>query len=237
MKSARGILYDGPSAWNCERIVMIATDSSKNVKTGALIQTFIIRPDAHPWTAIQSGMDVSICGECPFRRNPATGQRTCYVRMDSVASVWRAYQRGSYGPVDVDAFRGRKVRLGTYGDPAMVPFAAIAPILAVADSWTGYTHQWRHEWAADYRSVCMASVGSLVELCDAESAGWRAYIAESTVGSIRADRAIGRCPASAEQGHRMQCADCMACNGCAITGRRRAHMAIVIHGPGARHAA
>ena len=40
---------------------------SKNVKTGNMLQTYILRADISPLEAIQTGADASICGDCGHR--------------------------------------------------------------------------------------------------------------------------------------------------------------------------
>ena len=73
------ILYEGQSAIDGAPIVAIANRiiaNSANAKTGAMVQTFIIRADVNPFTAIKDGRDHSICGDCPQR--PFKGGK-CYV--------------------------------------------------------------------------------------------------------------------------------------------------------------
>ena len=65
------VIYDGPSAWDGKRIVVIVTgirSKSANRKTGGMVQTYIIRPDVSPLAAVyESEADASICGDCPHR--------------------------------------------------------------------------------------------------------------------------------------------------------------------------
>ena len=97
------ILYEGPSAIDGAPIVVIAcriVTKSRNEKTGAMVQTFIIRSDMHPAEAIKTGADRSICGDCVHR--PAN-KNTCYVDLGkSVRSVFDAYKRGRYARPGVD---------------------------------------------------------------------------------------------------------------------------------------
>ena len=62
------IAYEGPSEIDGAPIVVIVNkiDGSKNAKTGALVQTFIIRSDIAPTDALKTGADYSICG--PYLR-------------------------------------------------------------------------------------------------------------------------------------------------------------------------
>jgi len=86
MKS--GIIYNGPSQIDGKPIVVIATYSNRNRKTGAVVQTYILRSDINPLEASKNGEDYSICGSCPMRgevtkdpkRKIAKGRR-CYVNL------------------------------------------------------------------------------------------------------------------------------------------------------------
>lgn len=213
-RSTGVVLYRGPSLFNGAPIVAIATLRSENAKTGNMIQTFILREDAKPTEAVRDGSDDAICGACPHRRDPLTGKRTCYVNVgQSVNAVHRAFLAGNYP--DVDAYTaslltiGRRVRLGAYGDPAMVPDNVWRNLISNAIGHTGYTHQWRTSPA--FRDLCMASVDSDSEARQAWSEGWRTFRVRE-----RSDRALlGEvvCPASKEGGNRTQCERCMLCSG------------------------
>jgi hypothetical protein len=102
MKSA--IIYNGQSLLDDKPIVVIATYSNRNTKTGKVVQTYILRSDINPLEASKTGEDYSICGECPMRgevttdpeRKQAKG-RKCYVNLgQGVLIVWKAYKRGVY---------------------------------------------------------------------------------------------------------------------------------------------
>jgi hypothetical protein len=129
-----GIIYRGPSLYDGAPIVVVATFTKSNSKTGGVVQTYILRDDVDPRDASKGGQDVSICGSCPHRgevnddpaRKIAKG-RTCYVNLgQGVLITWLALQRGVYPDAQDAASRaaigaGRVVRVGTYGDPAAVP--------------------------------------------------------------------------------------------------------------------
>ena len=85
------IVYDGPSMLDGKPIVVIvcALERSRNVKTGHMVQTYIIRKDMHPVEAVNSGEDASICGTCVHRKDTVTGRRSCYVTLAHGPShVW-----------------------------------------------------------------------------------------------------------------------------------------------------
>ena len=124
------ILYEGPSMIDGAPIVVIVNkiDGSDNAKTGAMVQTFIIRSDVAPTEALRFGADVSICGDCEHRPILAreTGKPPCYVNVGrSVRSVFEAYKRGRYERADAAtiarAVAGLLLRIGTYGDPFAAP--------------------------------------------------------------------------------------------------------------------
>jgi hypothetical protein len=86
MKS--GVIYRGPSRIDGKPIVVIATYSNRNSKTGAVVQTYIEREDINPLEASKTGEDESICGVCPLRGTPTTDParkiaqgRRCYVNL------------------------------------------------------------------------------------------------------------------------------------------------------------
>jgi len=70
MKS--GIIYKGPSLLDGKPIVVIATFSNRNTKTGAVVQTYILRSDINPLEASKTGEDFSICGDCTMRGEVTT---------------------------------------------------------------------------------------------------------------------------------------------------------------------
>ena len=226
------ILYRGPSELDGKPIVVVATGlgrSSRNEKTGDMVQTWIMRDDVDPWDAVKSGQDASVCGDCPHRG------ASCYVKVfQAPKSVWKAVQRGVY-PVAADMAavtamgRGRMVRLGSYGDPAAVPAHIWGALTAEASGWTGYTHQWR--WASHLQPLVMASVDTPDERAAAEREGWRTFRVRLASEPID-KRGEFICPASAEAGQRTDCAACKACMG--TSAKAKASPVIVAHGSTAR---
>lgn len=231
-----GILYEGPSLIDGAPIVAIAVFSRANRKTGGMLQTYILRADMAPLDAIRSGDDASICGDCPHRGNGKDyATRSCYVNVaQGPLQVFRAYQRGKYPRANATMRRalgaGRMVRLGTYGDPAAVPASLGLDLVSRAEGHTGYTHQWQAlEKAPDaarvWRSLVMASADTPAQAAAARAAGWRTFRVR------RADEPLMpsefACPASAEAGHKAQCATCKACGG---TDGRKGSPAIIAHG-------
>lgn len=206
-------------------VIINKIDGSDNAKTGAIVQSFIIRADVAPTDALKTGDDVSICGQCAHRPLLAktNGAAPCYVNVGrSVRSVYEAYKRGRYARADLAtiaaALTGKIVRLGTYGDPAAAPVHMWQAITANAAGRRGYTHQWQADnfdhalWAP----LVMASADSIDEAAQANLFGMRVF--RVSVG-VDLQPAETICPASAEGGRRTTCEKCILCSGTSIAAR------------------
>lgn len=85
------VLYEGPSVLDNSPIVVIATLNTSNVKTGNMVQTWILRADMNPLDASKQGLDHAICGRCPHRRNLGGA---CYVTLHQAPrAIYEAYKR------------------------------------------------------------------------------------------------------------------------------------------------
>lgn len=238
------ILYQGRSVLDGKPIVAIANrieTASGNVKTGAMVQTFIIRSDLSPLAAIEHGADQSICGTCIHRGDKASGKaRTCYVNVGrSVEAVFGAFTRDRYARPGIDfdpailsdLFEGAAFRMGTYGDPAAVPFGVWEAATAKVAALTGYTHQWKHPVFERFKGLCMASADSERDRDLAKALGWRTFRVRA-MGAPILDREV-TCPASKEAGAKTMCADCRACGG--LSSKAKADIVIAAHGPTGVH--
>lgn len=225
------IIYQGPSLLDGAPIVVVAVGlkvTSKNRKTGAMIQTHILRADIAPTLAIKQGQDSSICGDCKHRGDGTGKGRTCYVNVgQGPLVVWKTFRAGKYPTAYNRTLIGRKrlVRIGTYGDPAAVPAHVWAELLAESTGHTGYTHQWRNR--PDLAKYCMASADSEVEAIDARLIGWRTFRVALPGHVAKLDRE-SVCPASAEAGKKLTCETCLACNGAGTN--RKGSIVIQAHG-------
>jgi len=226
------VFYKGPSMLDGKPIIAILTGlqaGSANDKTGKMLQTWILREDVNPIAAVNSGDDVSICGDCKHRGIVIDGRnkgRSCYVRLDTAPNnIWKTYHRGRYPHVTMsvmlDLLEGRKVRGGSYGDPAAVPYSIWGVMGELLK--TAYTHQWRT--FPELAAFCMASVDDETERAQAKLLGFRTFRVRGKDEPI-ADYEVN-CPMSAEMGYKAQCFDCMACGG--NNAKAKADITIIVH--------
>jgi len=222
------IIYNGPSLLDGQPIVVIATYSNRNTKTGHVVQTYILRADINPLEASKTGQDYSICGDCIMRGEPTTEPnrkiakgRKCYVNLgQGVLIVYKSFLRGVYQEGSArDMGRGRFVRVGTYGDPGAVPSEVWDELLSEADTWTAYSHQ--SGWRPD---IAMQSVDNHVQAVAQWKQGNRTFRVIADLGELdHKNEAL--CPASKEAGRRVQCTACKLCKG----SSRAKSIAIVEH--------
>lgn len=232
------VVWEGPSPYDGAPIVAIVTLKTSNRKTGQMAQLWILRADMRPMEAIHSGADSAICGPCPLRGNGTGKNRACYVVVSQApTSIWKTYRAGRY-PIASPEFvanvlRGRRMRLGAYGDPAMLPIDVVKTLISTLKGHTGYTHQWPNiapEWA----HILMASADTVADRRNARMAGWRSFYVVPMGTDIAAIPNAVECMATREH-NKLQCAECLACAG--TRGRKAIAVDIVItaHGNGARY--
>ena len=220
MSSNGYVLQRGLSPINGEPFVVIMTMKSSNKKTGNMIQVWILHEDVNPVDAIKSGLDQTICGDCPHRlRLHSDGKlhRTCYVNGGQAPlSIWRAYKRGLYPDinncVNVDRLlSGRHIRWGGYGDPSVIDPSIVKSFNEKAEGHTGYTHQWRHAFADAFIGIFQASCDSFGDYLEASSKGWKCF---SVVNKGDTDVAnIGKlCPTEVPNSQ-AKCQSCTLCDG------------------------
>ena len=216
------ILYEGPSALDGQPIVVIATMTTSNAKTGDMVQTWILRADIEPHHATKSGKDSSVCGNCPQRHYNGGA---CYVvTHQAPLSIYRSYKRGLYSVYDVAQhqrhFEGRALRLGAYGDPAAAPFEVWQPLVKVSRTHTGYTHQITHAAFDDrFLTICQVSADTPKQAQKFQSMGARTFRVALPNDHL-ADNEI-ECLADSKG---IQCIDCGLCDG------QTKNIAIVVHG-------
>ena len=210
------------------KCVVIMTMSSANRKTGNTCQVWILREDINPVEAIATGDDYSICGNCPHRKDLTTGNRSCYVNVGQAPlAVWRAYKAGKYGQLSdlyPEDLRGRVIRWGAYGDPSIISPALFQTINEHAESHTGYTHQWREEFASPFKGYFMASVDTFADYLDASAHGWKCFnvVPKNVIGQGKV------CPATVNNSQ-AQCITCRLCDGA------KNDIFVVAHGTGGKY--
>lgn len=243
------VIYRGPSLLDGTPIVAIAVWSSKNSKTGDMLQTYILvdSPTLSPLQASKTGADYAICGDCPQRGVPSTDtkdskqarKRPCYVNLGQGPTiVHKTLMRGGYPDATSPQARRaigaqRNVRIGTYGDGAATPADVWFDLTADALGHTGYSHQLHHaNTTQSFRSrLYMVSADNHQAAQHAWRSGYRTFrIIKSTDELDKPNEAL--CPASKEAGHKTTCNSCMLCGG---TTTKAKSIAIVVHGAGAKH--
>jgi hypothetical protein len=206
------VLYHGPSSFDGECIVVIATLHSENQKTGDMVQTWILRADCEPHLAIQHGRDRSVCWNCPARGNGNGTGNWCYVNAGQAPlQVYRSWVAGNYPTYDPryhdHLLRGREIRMGAYGDPCAAPYRIWSNLARLSRQHTGYTHQWNQPRFWRFRQLLMASCETLAQAHAAHARGWRTF--RSLPCADQRDPSIEiYCPSA-----RVQCADCSLCRG------------------------
>ena len=231
------ILYRGPSLYDGVNIIAVISGvssgrQSQNEKTGKMPQVWILPESEDPRLAVKNGKDVSVCGDCPLR-----GAGGCYVNIHhGPRSVWAAYHRGVYALAsDTDLAEDLSsfdvVRIGAYGDPAMVPFS-VWERLAKHVRLLGYTHAWRYAYPR-LKEHCMASVETLVDAERARKAGWRYFRLRTPAAPLSSGEFM--CPASSEAGKSRTCLQCKACDGTQRSDRKPSPV-IAVHGYQVRRA-
>ena len=245
-KPKSSIIYSGPSLIDGSHIVCIAIITSNNVKTGNMLQTYIIRSDMSPMDASKTGSDYAICGNCIHRGTPTDNpdkkqalNRSCYVTLyQGPTQVYKAFKRGLYPNATPEQITvigsGQAVRMGSYGDPAAVPKSVWDNLLMESTHWTGYSHQSKlHGVIVDYSRV-MVSVESKASAMGYHLNGKRTFrVIPVATWQEQGKQALLKseilCPASNEAGNKATCIDCGLCKGSSSKGKS---IAIVSHGTG-----
>ena len=214
------IIDKGFSPIDGQPYVAIMTLKSINRKTGAMAQVWILREDVNPVDAVNTGQDVTVYGDCPHR----LGKRSCYVNVGQAPNtVWKTYKRGRYidlscaefrsnGPlykIIETAVKGRSIRWGAYGDPSLINPQVVNLYNSYAKAHTGYTHQWRNEFASPFKGIFQASCDGFDDYLDATAHGWKTF---TVVSKNATPEYAKQCPATVE-GSISQCITCRLCDG------------------------
>ena len=228
------VIYDGPSKYDNVDIVVIATMKTKNTKTGKMIQTWILRKDVEPHIAVKTGQDSTVCGVCPLRPLAYKAnklKKPCYViSYKAPLSVYRRWKRGGYPTIKPANFRkllqGESIRLGSYGDPASVPFNIWESIGIGSGEFkhTGYTHGYLlPNFDPRALDITMISLDPTTPQVPDGLTG-RTFRVITDTAQVLPTEIL--CPASEQGGRKTTCADCGLCAGLTRTAK---NIAIVIH--------
>ena len=222
-KDVKGfILYEGKSELDGAPVVGIATLKSSNIKTGNMIQTWFMRSDIAPTEAVKSGLDVSVCGNCPHRHY---NDGACYVNVGHAPlQIYKSYKRGLYPKFDAvkhsQYITGRRIRLGSYGDPASVPYKILKELTDFGNGWTGYTHQISHRnYDKQYNNLLQISADTPNQALKYQQNGGYTFRVALPDDDLLPNEI--ECKADSQG---ITCQDCGLCNG------QRQNIAIVVHG-------
>ena len=240
-KQPLGFVIDrGNSPIDGKPYVVVLTLKSSNRKTGDMAQVFILREDVNPVAAIATGDDVSICGNCPHRRKQVFNEKTkkfqwvrsCYVNPGQAPlSVWKTFKRGGYVSDWSDSMiakylKGRKIRWGAYGDPAIIDPNIVKLLNNFAKGHTGYTHQWKESWAQVFAGIFQASCDGFNDYLIATAHGWKTFLVAPKDEQLPAY--AKQCPATVDN-NQAQCITCSLCDGAKLD------IVVHAHGTGAKY--
>lgn len=252
MSQAKGYIIDrGFSPIDGQPYVAILTLKSSNRKTGNMAQVWILCENINPVEAVQTGKDATICGDCPHRRKQVYDVkrkkykwvRSCYVNVgQGPNSIWKAYKRGAYtelsyvGSKDLPSngefysiiesiIHDRRIRWGSYGDPSIINPQVVNLFNSYASGHTGYTHQWRNEFAQVFKGIFQASCDGFQDYLEATAHGWKTFTVVHKKATIHYAK---QCPATVENSV-AQCATCKLCDGA------RVDVFVHAHGSGSKY--
>jgi len=215
------ILFEGKSNIDSSKNIVVLitglTSNSTNPKTGtgknSMLQTWILLQDEKPSDAHKNGKNFAVCGSCPHTGNR---QNSCYVKwFQAPTSVWKAYKNNRYDyfkKSDLDLVRNRSLRLGSAGDPSAVNLEVWEPLLKVCKNHTGYTHQWRSNFAQQYKGIVQASCDSFNDYLLASGLGFKCFYVKHKDTKVDKKLFIN-CGASIEAGQKTSCSLCSLCDG------------------------
>ena len=231
MAKPKGYIIDkGASPIDGQPYVAILTLESTNRKTGNMAQVWILREDVNPVEAVQTGKDATICGNCPHRKQQ-DGTRSCYVNVgQGPNSIWKAYKRGAYSS-DWSYYQlsqilfDKRIRWGAYGDPSVIDPGIVLTLNKYAQGHTGYTHQWREEFASTYAGIFQASCDGFNDYLLATAKGWKTF---TVVSKTVQPNYAKQCPATLQHSA-AQCITCKLCDGA------RSDVFVHAHGTGSKY--
>ena len=201
---------------------------SANKKTGDMVQLAVLPLSKSPTKAVKTKQQHN-CGDCALKSS-------CYVNPVGLNAVYQATRHLEVSRIPQ---LYKPVRLGSWGDPGLVPIPILHCLVHRAPGHTGYTHLWQ-DINPKYAQYLMASIDALSaqragKTLDqlkrsAQRAGYRTYTVLSPGQSAGEDII---CPASKRSiyGRDITCRECKLCSGQTYAARNTARsIAAEIHG-------
>jgi len=246
---------NGAIFYEDDSIVGIITglkSSSANTKTGAMLQTWILVKDTNPIEAVNTGADKLVCGDCKHRGTIESVNdtkdkksysfknklktinkgRKCYVKLfQAPYSVWRAYKNNRYSKISLNKLSHmltfKQVRVGSYGDPSVIPSKVWDKMLSRTIGNTGYTHQWQR-CDTKISTFNMASVDTLKEKRQANKIGYRTFRTRLANEPVESDEVVCLSDKIARKGKKLvPCSLCKMCSG--NNSKVNKNITIIIH--------
>ena len=234
MNTNGAIFYENDS------IVGIITglmSGSSNTKTGAMLQTWILVKNVNPIEAVNTGQPVNDAKDkksylVKNGLKTINKGRKCYVKLfQAPYSVWKAYKNNKYPKININKLSHmltfKQVRVGSYGDPAMIPSEVWDKLISRSLGNTGYTHQWKR---CDTKNSTfnMASVDTLEEKRQANKLGYRTFRTRLASEPIEPDEVVCLSDKVAREGKTLvPCSLCKMCSG--NNSKVKKNIAIIIH--------
>ena len=199
-----------------QSVILVITNlikPSTNDKTGDMVQTWLLDRDLLTAPKVFGAK----CTSCPMVQECYVSENTMghkSVRKATLKALGLIEGNTSYQVTTLEQvlplLRGRKLRLGAYGDPSALPIEDLRALVSASDGHTGYTHFYKEVDPA-YAEFLMASVEDLASEMLAQSLGYRTYrvLRKGESDHEVTDRSI----LCLESSKGIQCADCLVCSG------------------------
>jgi hypothetical protein len=214
-------------------VILTGLDGSgENGKLGRIISSHIISVATDPINATKTGDNTDNCGYCPLKNG------ICYVNYVYLQNLYRKFIGDGYQPLTREILTYVKnsnigLRLGSYGDPAIIDIQNWLPLLAACQNGgiVGYSHQWQEKWF-DHRwsKYLMASCETVEQVTIANKMGLRTYRVGLKEELPMPNESL--CPYTATNG--IKCSSCMRCGGKSfqgkLEGRTRNNVFVRVHG-------
>ena len=218
-------------------VLQVKPSSTDKLGFGYILQTYHFGIDQ-----VLSGIfenDFLACGNCKYSFNQNGGKSgKCYthkglirlglgkmlMRLGKIFHTINKFDLEQFNAFCTMAkkFNINLVRLGTYGDPILLPAGIGKKLVSLGQRSTSYTHQWKNN---EMHDISMASVDSDQEKIEANKLGFRTFRILDNINEIKKDEII--CPASKESKKKISCNLCGLCNG--TSNKQIKNIAIVKH--------